>query len=157
MLNNLSVTQAQNKPKTSDFITENYEYFHSSVIENKKENFFLWNNKNQEKNEYLETEYKNITKKILLYKEHVDSRYPDYHDFDFMLDYVTKIFINLYNDNSLISAFEKEETKDKFFKLIQKYLYSNHDKMINELSMKYFKLGDEIQYTISLTNLILAS
>lgn len=157
MLNNLSGTQAQNKPKTSDLITESYEYFHSSVIENKKENFFFWNNWTQEKNECLETEYRNITKKVLLYKDHVNENYPDYGDFDFMLKYIDRIFINLYNDNSLISVFESEEMKELFFNLIQKYLYSNHEKMINKLAMKYLKLDDEIQNTKSLTNLILAS
>ncbi|MDD4152004.1 MAG: hypothetical protein PHR68_05285 [Candidatus Gracilibacteria bacterium] len=157
MQNTTSYAQASNKPTNTDLITTNYEYFHKSVIENKKENFFSGKNNTTQKNECLEEEYKNISKKILLYKEHVANRYPDYKDFDFMLKYVDRIFINLYKDNSLISVFETDEIKEKFFKLVQKYLYSNHDKMLNKLSMEYFNLEDEIQNTRSLTKLILVS
>ncbi len=121
------------------FTAHNFDYFKKSIEWNLKDNFFS-NNPNKEYREWmLERDYRYFTKKLDMFRESVDEEYPNYWDFDFIQNYLTKIFRTLYNNKTIISVFETNEIKERFFNCMKKYFFWNFWPMNVELVEKYPK------------------
>jgi hypothetical protein len=128
-------------------IRDNLDFFKELVEWNKKDGFFVqWENKEYQ-DWMLKWDYNFFIKKLKMFEDSISNDYPDFWDFQFIKTYLTKIFTAIYTKNTLLSVFENNEIKDKFFSCMQKYFYWNFWKMSVELVKKYpreIKSWDEI-------------
>lgn len=118
-------------------IPHNFEYFKSLVVGNRKDLFFFDTEDKALREEHLRTDYGLLMSHLEMYKETVSDDYPGYADFDFLKGYVQKIYQSLYLESPLTSVFETPEIQERFFTLIQKYIFEGFGKKIEVLIEQY--------------------
>jgi hypothetical protein len=145
-------------------IYRDFNYFYKAIENNLKSSFFptelIWKDLNKLSDfqkwyltRYVKDCFDTIDSFITSYLTTIDSNYPNYEDFYFLKEFLSKLRKAYYlNGTSLNSVFENSiNAKQKFYKLCQEYLFENFNSKLSELSGQY-PTGTVLEETRNLKN-----
>ncbi len=157
--NHTSISESVEQEKD---IVNNINFFISTIETNNRDNFVsleMKDEKEESKLEIINFTYDTFLNRLNFYMNNISTFYPRFDDFEFLKEYIGRIFILvnpnlLWNCNeeqkkmilekSLDSAFENNEIKQRFYKLLKEYMSDNMVQKVRELSTKHPK-ANEIQ------------